>query len=126
MSVTLNDYRQNRSDKTVWEAVLDQITWNNPDHDLRSEDIDVVGTITQIVWSLGSGGAAAPNVVLNVKDSEGNLLFTTTEAHNQTVIDYAGGDFALGQLSGQGFTIEADPAVAPTVIMVANIVVRGI
>lgn len=128
MAVTLTtDKRQERKDKPIWKAVLDQMSWSSGGgHALQSESLDVVGIITHIIMTISDGGVADPDVLLNVKDSQGNVLFTTTENDNQTVVDYAGGDFALHQLTSQGFTIEADPTAEPSSSLTVDITVLGL
>lgn len=126
MAVTLSDYRSNTREKPVWCAKLDQMSWTTG-HAAQTETVVVNGVVTRIKFVIGDGGVADPDVVFTVTDLDGNTLFTTTENDNQTVIDYAGGDFATNQLTSfDGFIVSADPDGAPTTSLTVDIEIHGI
>lgn len=123
---TTTDLRSNTREKPIWKVSLDQMSWDDTGHALQSETIGINGIITEIIWTIGDGGVADPDVDLAVTDVDGNDLFTTTENDNQTVVDYAGGDFAMYQLCGQGFIVSADPSKAPTTSLTVDVDIYGI
>jgi hypothetical protein len=124
---TIFDHRSNSKEKPVWEVAIDQMSWTAAGgHAALTETIGLNGQITQIVFVIGDGGVADPNVVFEIQDADGNIMFTTTENDNQTVIDVAGGDFADNQLTMNNFIVSADPDAAPTVSMTVDVTLRGI
>jgi len=124
---TTSDFRGNTLKKPVWSVKLTQMAWTSAGHAAQTETISINGVITRIKWVISDGGIANPTVVFIVKDLDGNQLFTTTENDNQTVLDYAGGDFATNQLAiFDGIIISADPSAAPTTSLTVDIEIVGI
>jgi len=125
MGVTITDRRNLSREEPVWEVILDQMSWTTT-HEEQTESVAITGIITQIIWTIGDGGVADPDVVFEIQDASGNVIFTTTENDDQAVIDYAGGDFGYNQLSMRNFIVSANPDGAPTTSLTVDIVIRGI
>lgn len=124
---TKSDYRNSTPEKPVWKIQLTQMAWTAAGHAAQTETIAINGVITRIKWVISDGGVADPDVVFTVTDLNSNTLFTTTENDNQTVLDYAGGDFATNQLAVfDGIIISADPTGAPTTSLTVDIEILGI
>ena len=122
---TISDFRNNK--RPVWKIALDQMAWTTANHTAQTETISINGTVTRIKWVISDGGIADPDVVFTITDLDGNTLFTTTENDNQTVIDYAGGDFAAFQLAFcDGVIISADPSATPTATLTVDIEIVGV
>ena len=125
---TKTDRRSSTKEKPVWEIKLDQMTFTNADWAIQSETVPINGVVTHIRFVSGDSGAADRDMVWVVYDTDDNQLFTTTENDNATVLDYAGGDFALYQITTQhGLIITAVPDAAPSVgeNFTADVTIRG-
>lgn len=125
---TYFDQRSNTREKPIWEISITQMTWENPAHDEQTESLAMNGQITQIIWTTGDSGAADVDVVFEVQDALGNIMFTTTENDNTVAIDVAGGDFADNQLTMNNFIISAHPDGPPSAgsTLTVDAVIRGI
>ena len=127
MAVITNTITDKRGDTLgrhpVWKAAIGQMTWANGETNEDTSLVDINGVITSIVATYSAGAAT---ITLEVQDTAGNVLYTTSDVDGDTYVFAADGtEFGQNQLAGQGFIISLT-STDPGTTITADVTVYGV
>jgi len=107
----------------VWKCVVDQMAWASGETNEDTSQIDVNGVITSIVATYSAGAAT---ITLEIQDTAGNILYTTSDVDGATYVFAADGtEFGQNQLAGSSFILSLT-STDPGTTITADIVIHGV